>query len=93
MGDAGPWATLPGMRTFTSGSAITRLSVLSTYWAESPGSTRQFTLAAASCGRTLMACPPSILRSDAGGPQNSVPNRRSSCHALYGFLRFLGHLR
>ena len=45
----------------TASSAITLFKAPRTFSVESPGSRRQFTLAAASCGSALRACPPSSI--------------------------------
>src|SRR5512143_2243629 len=58
-GDDGPGCGAPSIFTATAVSATTRWSVDVTYSAGSSGSTRQFTLAAASCGSAFFACPPS----------------------------------
>src|SRR5215468_2102600 len=60
-GEDGPRPGSPNFLTVTCSSATIFFSVDSTYSGESSGRTRQFTVAAASCGSAFKAWPPSSM--------------------------------
>src|SRR5258708_40248380 len=84
--------------TVTFSSATTPFKVFSTKSGESSGMTRQFTVAAASCGNAFDACPPSsivatqVVRSIEFQRGYSLATRRIASSEL-DFIHFSGRLR